>query len=42
MEVVNAIASVDTDYNDKPLKPQRMKTVTVDTFGVDYPAPEKV
>ena len=39
MEVVNAIASVDTDYNDKPLKPQRMKTVTVDTFGVEYPEP---
>lgn len=42
MEVVNAIASVDTDYNDKPLKPQRMKTVTVDTFGVDYPEPVKL
>jgi len=39
MEVVNAIASVDTDYNDKPLRPQRMKTVTVDTFGVEYPEP---
>ena len=40
MEVVNAIASVDTDYNDKPLRPQRMKTVTVETFGVDYPEPQ--
>jgi peptidyl-prolyl cis-trans isomerase B (cyclophilin B) len=28
-------------YNDKPNKDQRMKTVTVDTFGVDYPEPEK-
>lgn len=42
MEVVNKIAEVATDYSDKPLEPQVMKTVTVDTFGVDYPEPEKV
>ena len=30
------------DWNDKPRQPQRMKKVTVDTFGVDYPEPEKV
>ncbi|MBR4581772.1 MAG: peptidylprolyl isomerase [Lachnospiraceae bacterium] len=42
MEVVNAIAETETDYRDKPLKPQRMKTVTVDTFGVDYPEPKHV
>ena len=40
MEVVNKIAEVDTDYSDKPLTPQVMKTVTVDTFGVDYPEPQ--
>ena len=40
MEVVNKIAEVDTDYLDKPLTPQVMKTVTVDTFGVDYPEPQ--
>ena len=28
-------------YNDKPNKDQRMKKVTVDTFGVDYPEPKK-
>ena len=28
--------------NDKPKADQRMKTVTVDTQGVDYPAPEKL
>ncbi|MBQ3036809.1 MAG: peptidylprolyl isomerase [Lachnospiraceae bacterium] len=39
MEVVNAIAEVDTDYSDKPLTPQVMKSVTVDTFGVEYPEP---
>lgn len=40
MDVVNAIAGVSTDYNDRPMDTQRMKQVTVDTFGVDYPAPE--
>ncbi len=40
MDVVDAIASVDTDYNDRPLEPVVMKTVTVETFGVDYPEPE--
>lgn len=39
MEVVNKIAEVDTDYSDKPVVPQVMKSVTVDTFGVDYPEP---
>lgn len=40
MDVVNAIAEVDTDYSDRPMEPVVMKTVTVDTFGVDYPEPE--
>lgn len=42
MDVVNKIAAVDTDYTDKPLKPQRMQTVTVETFGVEYPEPQHV
>ena len=37
---VNKIAGVPTDYNDRPMETQRMKKVTVDTFGIDYPAPE--
>lgn len=41
-DVVNAIANVRTDYNDKPRQPQVMKKVSVDTFGVDYPEPEKI
>ena len=41
MQVVNEIAECDTDYSDKPLDAQVMKKVTVDTFGTDYPAPEK-
>ena len=41
MDVVNRIAQVKTDWNDKPLKEQKMKKVTVETFGADYPEPEK-
>ena len=42
MEGADAIVSAKRDWNDKPRQPQRMKKVTVDTFGVDYPEPEKV
>ncbi len=42
MENVNKIAETNTDYSDRPLTPQVMKTVTVDTFGVTYPEPEKM
>lgn len=42
METVDTIVSADRDYSDRPYEDQRMKTVTVDTFGVDYPEPEKV
>ena len=41
-EVVDAIAVTDTDYYDRPRTPQVMKTVTVETFGVEYPEPEKL
>lgn len=41
MDVVNQIADVRTDYNDRPMKEQKMKSVTVDTFGETYPEPEK-
>ncbi len=39
MDVVNTIATTNTDYSDRPLEDQRMKKVTVDTFGVDYEEP---
>lgn len=42
MDVVNKIADVATDYSDRPMEDQRMKTVTVETFGVDYDEPETV
>lgn len=41
MDVVNKIAETPTDYNDRPLEDQVMETVTVETFGVTYPEPEK-
>ena len=41
MDVVNKIADTPTDYNDRPLEAQRMKKVTVDTMGTEYPEPEK-
>ena len=40
-DVVDAIATVATDAGDRPVEPQMIIEVTVDTFGVDYPEPEK-
>ena len=40
MDVVNKIAETATDYSDRPLEPQMIKSMTVETFGVDYPEPE--
>ena len=42
MAIVNKIAETATDYSDRPLEEQKMKKVTVDTMGVEYPAPERV
>lgn len=41
MDVVNRIAETRTDYSDRPLKEQKIKTMTVDTFGQEYGEPEK-
>ena len=40
MDVVNKIAETATDYSDRPIEPQVMKKVTVETFGESYPEPE--
>ena len=40
MENVNKIAETNTDYSDRPLEPQIIETVTVETFGETYPEPE--
>lgn len=42
MDVVNKIAETPTDYSDRPVEEQKIKTITVETFGVDYPEPEKI
>ena len=40
MDVVDAIVNTPRDWHDRPRQEQRMKTVTVDTMGVEYEAPE--
>lgn len=40
MDIVDKIADVRTDYSDRPMKEQKIQTMTVDTFDVDYPEPE--
>ena len=41
MDVVNKIAETRTGFSDKPVEPQVMAEVSVETFGVEYPDPEK-
>ena len=41
MDVVNKIAETRTDYSDSPLKEQKIKSMTAETFGEEYGAPEK-
>ncbi len=42
MDVVDEIATTRTDFRDKPLKEQKMKKVTAETFGVEYPEPVRI
>lgn len=42
MDVVNKTATVPTDFRDRPLEPQVIRSITVETFGTEYPEPEKV
>ena len=42
MDVVDAIACTRTGMQDRPVQPQKMQSVTVETFGVEYPEPEKL
>ena len=41
MDIVNKIAETATDYSDRPLEEQKMKKVTVETFGEEYQEPER-
>lgn len=41
MDVIDEIASVQTDMRDKPLEPQVIRSVTAETFGTEYPEPKR-
>ncbi|SET24366.1 peptidyl-prolyl cis-trans isomerase B (cyclophilin B) [[Clostridium] aminophilum] len=41
LEVLDKIAGTRTDFDDRPLKDQKIARMTVDTFGQEYPEPEK-
>ena len=42
LEVIDAIASVKTNYQDRPLEEQKIASITVDTHGETYPEPKKL
>jgi len=42
MEVVNAIADTETNFRDRPFEEQKIKSMTSETFGIDYPEPQKL
>ncbi len=42
LENVDKIADVDTDWNDRPTLTQKIESITAETFGVEYPEPEKI
>lgn len=41
MDVVNKIAETPTDYSDRPMEEQKILSMTIETFGTEYPEPEK-
>ena len=42
LDIVNKIAETPTDYSDRPMTEQKIRSMTVDTFGVTYDEPEKL
>ena len=42
LEIIDAIASVKTNYQDRPLEDQKIASITVDTHGETYPEPKKL
>ena len=42
LDVIDKIAFTPTDYMDRPLEAQVIRTITVETFGEEYPEPKKV
>lgn len=41
LDVVDEIANTPTGPQDRPITPQKIKMVTIDTKGVEYPEPTK-
>ena len=41
MDIVDKIATAETDFRDRPLDEQKIASITVETFGTDYPEPKK-
>ncbi len=41
LDVIDAIANVPTDFRDKPMEPQIIKSMDINTLGIDYPEPKK-
>ena len=41
MDIVNKIAAVKTDYSDRPMEEQKIRSMTVDTFGEAYSKPQE-
>ena len=39
LTIVDKIAETQVDYSDKPVNEQKIKSMTVEIFGVDYPEP---
>jgi peptidyl-prolyl cis-trans isomerase B (cyclophilin B) len=42
MDVVDEIARVKTNMQDRPLRDQKIMSITVETFGEVYPEPDKL
>jgi len=42
MDTVDALAKAPTDFQDRPIQTQKIDSIRVETFGVEYPAPEKI
>ena len=41
MDIVDKIETSETDFRDRPLDEQKIASMTVETFGTDYPEPKK-
>jgi len=42
MDVVDKIAETKTNYNDRPIEEQKIKSIVVELFGITYDEPKKI